>query len=202
MILGKPVAILREPSLSWREWLRHPIMTYRRRRSWLKLQVEYCEAERYMALPLSRCACANSRIFGNSPLMNFWLRLLFPKTAQLADAQAEIAHQREINAKLVDAVCRGRGEQNVFAPTEPEPSVIRRAVGPDSELDDWKTNASMLEDERLVREAVASEEGYERLWLMKEEGVPGAAALLDEADDRYAELQVRYTATEEQEAVQ
>lgn len=131
--------------------------------------------------------------------MTFWQRLIFPKTAALSDAQDEIVHQREINAKLVDAVCRGRGEQPAFAPPEPDAPVVRRPVGPDAEIDEWKTEASLREDARLVREAVDDADAYQTLWLMAEEGVAGAQALLDDADERIVENQVRFAAAEERE---
>lgn len=134
--------------------------------------------------------------------MTFWQRLFFPKTTQLADAQEEIAHQREINAKLVDAVCRGRGEQNVFAPEPKEPPFVRKDASPAAEEDDWRATATLETENRLIRDAVDDPDAYQTLWQMAEEGVQGAQALLDEADERLAERKPRLAATEEQEAVQ
>lgn len=129
--------------------------------------------------------------------MTFWQRLFFPKTTALIDREVEIAHQREINAKLVDAICRGRGEQPAFTPdppSKPEPLV---RYGPEAEEDDWRDAALLAENDRLVRDAVDDGEAYESLWLMAEEGRPGAKALLDDADERIAAKEARTQAAED-----
>lgn len=135
-------------------------------------------------------------------MIRFWQRLLFPKTASLFDREVEIAHQREINARLVDAVCRGQGNQPAFAPPDLESPPLRLRTGPDAEQDDWRDEAIVREDARLVKDAVESGEGYERLWLMAEEGKAGAQELLDDADEQIAQRQASVATVEGMGAVQ
>lgn len=135
-------------------------------------------------------------------MTTFLQRFFFPKTAALLDREAEIAHQREINAKLVDAICRGRGESPAFAPPDPPSPPMRTRIGPDAEADDFYASAIADEDARLVREAVSSDEGYAALWQMADEGIPRTAELLEDAERQIEERQARATVVEGTEAIQ
>jgi hypothetical protein len=127
--------------------------------------------------------------------MNFWQRLFFPKTAALFDREAEIAYQREQNAKLIDAIVRGRGESPVFTVTDEKPPTrVRSQVVDDT--DDWRENAKLAEDQRMIDAAVESEDEYAELVELVEAGAPGARELLAAADRRLAALHAQYSSTE------
>lgn len=118
--------------------------------------------------------------------MNFLLRLLFPKTAQLEDQRAEIVEIRLQNVKLVDAIVRARGEAPVFgqlhATQEPPPKRIGSPF--DSEYKAWRENAILQEDERIIQRAMADEDGYDELLAMAEENAPRAKELLETVNRR------------------
>jgi len=135
-------------------------------------------------------------------MIKFWQRLFFPKTVALFDREAEIQHQREMIQKLVDAVCRGRGEQPAFAAPDPPSPPARVGVGPDAEQDEWIKTESVALENRLVREAVESAEGYNALWIMAEEGVPGADVLLEDADRKIEEREIQLAAYRERQAAE
>jgi len=126
--------------------------------------------------------------------MTFWQRLLFPKTAALFDREAEILYQREQNAKLIDAIVRGRGESPVFS--EPDRPAVKVDPNVPDDSDAWRENEILAENQRIIDRAVENEDEYLELVELVETGSPGARELLDAADKRLAALSARYSSTE------